>query len=397
MKRITTFGLLLWIGYVGHAQPQQLAYDADQAFLHARDLAFGGKHAEARDTLKRILTDYPDYADVETLLAKTYSWQGEYDMARLHLNRVTSRQRKAEDAWVASVRNEIYAGNPSLALGLSNKALLYLENNAEIQRLRNEILAEHARAGADPESEDELRNFIALDNSYEVFDQAFDPMVYSSLEYTRQTRFGKVIPRLNYSNRFQIQGLQYELDLFPRINKMFYAYLNYGFSEASIYPNHRAGAELYANLPGALETSLGVRHLDFRESQATLVTGSFGIYRGNYYMSLRPYLSLFKDRSPGISGSALVRRYLKDAQTYLGIRAVYGFSPELRQLRAGTELLAETLLFVETQQLQLEYQFTAGNSSRYRAQLGVSHQEFLLEPGSFYWVFQGGLRYQLGF
>lgn len=397
MKPFIIFGLFLCFGTAGLAQPGQVDYDADQAFMHARDLAFGGKHAEARDTLKQILTDYPDYADVETLLAKTYSWQGEYDLARLHLNRVTSRLRGAEDAWVASVRNEIYAGNPSLALGMSNKALLYLEESDEIQRLRDEILAESVRAGEDPDTESEHRNYIALDNSYEVFDQAFDPMVYSSLEYTRETRFGKVIPRLNYSNRFQTQGLQYELDLYPKINRMFYAYLNYGFSEASIYPNHRAGAELYANLPGALETSLGVRHLDFRESQATLVTGSFGMYRGNYYLSLRPYLSLFKDRSPGVSGSALVRRYLKDAHSYLGIRAVYGFSPELRQLRAGAELLAETLLFVETQQLQLEYQFTAGNSSRYRAQLGISHQEFLLEPGSFYWVFQGGLRYQLGF
>lgn len=397
MIRLVVLCTMLCFGFAGHAQPQQVGYDADLAYLHARDLAFVGKHAEARDTLKRILTDYPDYADVETLLAKTYSWQGQYDLARLHLNRVTSRLRKSEDAWVASVRNELYAGNTSLALGLSNKALLYLEHNEEIQRLRNEILAESVRGGEDPDAESALLNFIALDNSYEVFDQAFDPMVYSSLEYTRETRFGKVIPRLNYSNRFQTQGLQYELDLYPRINKLFYAYLNYGFSEASIYPNHRAGAELYANLPGALETSLGVRHLDFRESQATLVTGSFGMYRGNYYMSFRPYLSLFKDRSPGASGSALVRRYLKDGQTYLGIRAVYGYSPELRQLRAGAELLAETLLFVETQQLQLEYQFSAGNNSRYRAQLGVSHQEFLLEPGSFYWVFQGGLRYQLGF
>jgi len=387
----------------GWSQTEAIAYNADEAFYRARDLAFEGRRDQARDTLMRILSDYPEYTDVQALLAKTYSWDGDYDKARLYFNRITSRDRGQEEVWVAAIRNEMYAGNPSLALGLANKALLYLESSPEIEGIREEILAGNRNIGekgkdGDPESEDAAQNLLALSNWLEVFDTGYDPMFYSSLEYQRTTPIGNIIPRISFSDRFDTRGLQYELDLYPAISKTFHGYLNYGYSNASIYPNHRAGAELYANLAGGHEASLGMRYIDFRESVATLLTASFGWYRGNYYLSLRPYLSLSKDRSPGVSGSVLGRRYFRDKHQYLGVRAIYGFSPELRQLRSGSELLAETLLFVESLQLQVEYQFAgAGAKNRYRAELGVGRQEFLLESGSFYWVFQAGVRYMHGF
>ena len=405
MRSLVPIGILFFLtaGQALWSQPKALSYDPDQAFFRARDLAFDGQRDQARDTLLRILNDYPEYTDVQALLAKTYSWDGEYDRARLHFNRITSRDRRLEEVWVAAIRNELYAGNPSLALGLANKALLYLESSPEIEGIRTEILAgKHELGGrnekGDTEHEEEAKNLLSFSNWLETFNTGYDPMFYSSLEYQRSTQWGKVLPRINYSNRFDTRGLQYELDLYPSFSKTLSGYLNYGYSDALIYPNHRAGAELYANLDGGYEASLGVRYLDFRESEATLLTGSFAWYRGNYYLSLRPYLSLFKDRSPGISGSVLARRFLRDKHQYVGVRGIFGFSPELRQLRSGSELLAETLLFVESQQLLLEYQFAgAGAKNRYRAEVGVGRQEFLFESGSFFWVFQAGVRYTYGF
>ena len=279
---------------------------------------------------------------------------------------------------------------------------MYLGSSSTLSKIRNELMAENTpennKSKAGYEADETVRNFITFSNAVEAFDQVFEPMVYSSVEYQRNTGIGKIIPRLSYAYRFQTQGLQYEVDMYPVVSKTIYGYLNYGFSNASIFPNHRAGAEVYANIPGANEVSLGLRYLDFRESQATLLTGSFGLYRGNYYLSLRPYVTLFKDRSPGVSGSLLARKYLSNANHFIGLRGSYGFNPELRQLRAGTELLAESLLFVETQDLQLEYQLASKEGNhRYRAELGVARQEFLLESGSFYWVFRAGIRYQMGF
>lgn len=399
---IAIFFILLAVRQ-GWAQPEALAYNPDEAFYRARDLAFEGRREQARDTLMRILSDYPEYTDVQALLAKTYSWDGDYEKARLYFNRITTKERGLEEVWVAAIRNELYAGNPSLALGLANKALLYLEASPEIEEIRRGILDGNTdkgekleEKGAEPEGE--AKNLLALSNWLEVFDTGYDPMFYSSLEYQRTTPMGNIIPRINYSNRFDTRGVQYELDAYPVFSKTFHGYLNYGYSNASIYPSHRAGAELYANLGGGHEASLGMRYIDFRESVATLLTASFGWYRGNYYLSLRPYLSLSNDRSPGVSGSVLARRYFRDRHQYLGVRGIYGISPELRQLRSGSELLAETLLFVESQQLQVEYQFAgAGAKNRYRAEVGVGRQEFVMESGSFYWVFQAGVRYMHGF
>ncbi len=381
-------------------QPQAEGYDPDQAYAFARDLAFQGSYMEARDTLTKILSDYPEYTDVESLLAKTYSWEGNYDRARRHFNRITSRERNLEEVWVACVKNEMYAGNTSLAIGMANKGLMFLGASEQLQSLRQQLLeTAHAPVSKNEDPmEQESSNALVFSNAVEAFDQFYEPMVYSTLEYQRKTGIGKIIPRINYNYRFQIQGLQYEMDLYPTFSKKSYAYVNYGFSESEIFPAHRFGAEFFTVFKKGLEASLGMRYLDFRESQATLLTGSFGMYKGNYYLSFRPYLSLFKDRSPGVSGSILARKYLRNAREYMGLRAIYGFNPELRQLRSGTELVAETLLFVESQELQFEYQFAPGlGKHRYMAQLGVSHQEFVFEPGSFFWVFRAGIRYQVGF
>ena len=405
LTRILAIAFLLSAG-IGWAQPREAGYDPDQSYMQARDLAFQGAYGQARDTLAKILADFPGYTDVESLLAKTYSWDGNYDRARRHFNRITSRERTREADWLASVRNEIYAGNTSLAIGLANKGLRYLEESSELEALRDTLLERASRAtaskttlrGREGNGPSDAANYISVSSAAEAFDRVYAPMLYGSVAYQRNTGVGAFIPKINYNDRFGIQGVQYELDLYPRISRELYAYLNYGYSDAEIFPAHQAAAEVYSSFGKALEASLGIRYLDFREQTARLLTGSFGMYRGNYYLNFRPYLSLFPDRKPGVSGSVLARRYLGSPQRYIGMRATYGFNPEIRQLRSGTELLAETLLFVESLDFRFEYQFAPGaGRHRYTAQLGVSRQEFVFESGSFFWAFRGGIRYQVGF
>ena len=59
-------------------------------------------------------------------------------------------------------------------------------------------------------------------------------------------------------------------------------------------------------------------------------------------------------------------------------------------------MIAESLLYLESQQLLFEYQFASRNRQHlYMAQVGVSRQEYLLQPGAFFWVLGGGLTYRL--
>jgi YaiO family outer membrane protein len=389
--------LLLW-GFFNLGHAQQPVPDPDTAFRNARELAFQGDHPAARDTLRQILQQYPEYTDVHAFLANTYRWEGDHDEARKHFNRITSRERGYEAVWVAAIQNEIQAGNRSIALGLANKALHFLGDNTAIQELRAELNSANQKLHAPGEEEvkKEFKNGISLENRLEAFDSYYDPMMYTTLEYQRATEFGKVIPRVRYSNRFDMHGLQFEVDLYPRLSNTFHGYLNYGYSDSELFPGHKGSLELYANLPKALEVSLGGRYLSFPQSDATLLTASFGMYRGNYYMSFRPYFVMLGNRKPGGSGNILLRKYLSDGLNYLGLNLSYGYSPELRQLQSGTVLIAETLLFLESQQLMFDYQFSSGGGQHlYRASLGISRQEYVLEPDTFFWMISGGLTYQI--
>ncbi len=481
-KLILTVGLLLW-GMFCFAQELAYAGNPDTSFFRARDLAFAGNRTVARDTLTRILTKYPEYTDVRNLLAKTLSWDGNYEKARKEFNRITSEERKNKEVWVAAINNEIYAKENHIALGLVNKALSFLKDDIDllvmkeniikkmqpkivaekkttnyeetrkefnritsvdrtnkavwVAAIKNEITAQefHIALGLANKAllylkndsdllvmkryvtlymnkpkkqtkalvkesivEKPKNNRLTVSNAFEVFDKVYESMIYTSVEYQRETKAGTIIPRINYNNRFQTHGVQYEIDFYPKFSKTFYGYLNYGYSASPIFPDHRVGGELYANLPKKLEASAGFRFLDFASTKVTIYTGSIGLYAGNYYMSLRPYITPNPDGNTGFSGNLLVRKYLKDANNYLGLRAGMGFTPELKQLRSGEELLAETLLYVESQRLQFEYQFTGWmKSNNYKVNLGVTRQELVFDSNNFFWAVSAGLQCQVGF
>lgn len=397
-------GLFFGLLFINDIQAQKKVYsgDPDTSFLTARDIAFSGDRVKARDTLQQILSKYPDYTDVRNLLAKTYSWDGEYIQARNHFNKIISKNKYLKEVWVAAINNEIYGDHYYIALGLCNKALEHIQNDADLLALQ-----EKAKLGLttnktveeviylDEEAGETTKNTIIFTSSIDIFDAIFDPMSYASISYSTKTKYGSLIPRINYSNRFNINGMQVEIDAYPKFSKKLYAYLNYGFSQSTIYPDHRAGAELYTNLPNAMEASLGIRYLNFGTSNVFIFTGSYGLYRGNYFFSVRPYVTPAEKNTPNISGNLLVRKYLKDKYNFIGLNASYGYASELKQFNSGNVLLAETLLFLESQSLSLDYQFTLKSiKNGIGVSLGVTRQELSFEPGNFFIAGTMGLNYQ---
>ncbi len=409
---------------------QDVAYNdtGNTTYEQARYEAYEGNHRLAKDMLVQVVADYPDNLEARSLLASTYSWGGQYETAREAFNGLISKEQNNRDIWISTIKNELYAKNYPTALGLANKALVHLNTDTEIDRLREIAIhgiknEEYAESGwfnqtveikvkekeletpkkaeivpKTPVDKDVLNNRLAIRNAYTVFDQRYDPIIASSISYKRQTLAGSIIPRINYNNRRNISGIQYELDFYPKFSKRFYAYVNYGFSKASIYPSHKVGGDLYVNLPGAMEFSAGGRYINFETKNVSVITNSLGHYRGNYYFSLRSYITPLPDNLTRVSGNLLVRKYLRDAENYMGFNVGMGYSPELRQLTSGDDLLAETLLYVESQRLSLEYQFTGKTKPNiYRANMGVTRQELAFDSGNFFWSVSAGFTYQVKF
>jgi YaiO family outer membrane protein len=386
------------------AQNDDYVGDPDASFISARDIAFSGNYGVARDSLKRILSKYPNYLDVRTLLAKTYSWDKAYDTARLEFNSIISQEKQNKEVWMAAVKNEQYAKNLNIALGLANKALVYLKEDADLMALRSHILKQIQEEQLlqnvlkKTKIEGEYDQALTVYTEAEIFDQVLHPMYYAALEYRKETSWGVLLPRLNINRRFNIDGFQAEIDAYPTLSKVYSGYVNLGYSPSEIFPKFRIGAELLRELPKAMEVSLGFRHLAFATDAATIFTGTFGMYRGNYYAVIRPYIVPGGNKGVGVSGNLLVRKYLKDGNNYLGLNLVYGFDTELNQFIVDGQLLAETLLYLEAQRARFEYQFTnrSGNS-QYKAHLGVNRQEVAFSSGDFFLSVTAGLAYQMKF
>jgi len=399
-----------------YGQQKLFKGDPDEAFKNARELAFNSNRKQAQDTLLLILTKYPTYNDVRSFLASTYSWDGDYKKAKKEFAQVLKNDTDRLDTWEAAIKNELYSDSPFSALEMANKALKLFPSNSEFLYLKAsaqedsnkqeealktiEILLEK-----NPKHEKGINykndlinklshNTIGLRATVEVYSEVFDPMQYYLLQYGRQTKYGSINAKVNFSRRFASNAWQFEVDLYPRISEGLYAYLNFGTSESSLFPKIRYGAELYKSLPKSFEASLGFRSLKYSET-TNIYTGSVGWYTGNSYWSFRSYVTP-DNAGSSISGTINYRKYRKDANNYFSIDAGMGFSPEI--YRFEFEGNQNAIINLNSQKLSLGYFFTSKNDKNaWGIRSGIVHQEISFDPGSYLWIFDIGLSWNIKF
>lgn len=399
-----------------YGQQKVFKGDPDVAFKNARELAFNGARKQAQDTLLLILTKYPTYNDVRSFLASTYSWDGIYKKARKEFAQVLKNDSDRLDTWEAAIKNELYSDTPFSALEMANKALKYFTDNDELLYLKasaqedsnnqeealktiEKLLEKNPKHKKAINYKNDLinklsHNSIGLRSSVEVYSEVFDPMQYYLLQYGRQTKYGSINAKVNFSRRFASNGWQFEVDLYPRISEGLYAYLNFGTSESTLFPKIRYGAELYKSLPKSFEASLGFRSLKYSEI-TNIYTGSVGWYTGNSYWSFRSYVTP-DNAGSSISGTINYRKYRKDANNYFSIDAGMGFSPEI--YRFEFEGNQNAIINLNSQKLNLGYFFTSKNDKNaWGIRSGIVHQEISFDPGSYLWVFDIGLSWDIKF
>jgi phosphoglycerol transferase MdoB-like AlkP superfamily enzyme len=73
----------------------------DEAFLIAREFAFNKEREKARLLCNYILNEFPNYADVRTLKARTLAWDKQYDKAEKELLEVIKRTPYYNDSYIA--------------------------------------------------------------------------------------------------------------------------------------------------------------------------------------------------------------------------------------------------------------------------------------------------------
>ena len=411
-----TFALLFLFSFPMFGQEQKYNGDPDSSFEKARELAFNKQRKQAQDTLLSILTKYPNYHEIRSFLATTYSWDGEYKKARKEFTYIFDKEKKDKSIWEAAIKNELWGDMPYQALEMTTEALknfpddpeiLYLKASAQ-EKTNNPLEALNTieliltQNPNDQKAKDYKislnnalsQNAIGITSSVDIYSDVFDPMQYYALMYRRLTKYGSIIGRVNFNRRFNENGLQYEVDLYPKIAKGLYAYVNIGVSNSFLFPDVRYGLELYKSLPKSFEVSLGLRSLKY-STTTNIYTGSLGWYTGNSYLAFRPYITP-GETGVSKSGTFTYRKYRSDADNYLGVSLSVGFSPEINQFNINED--AAKFVDLKSQRINLGYYFTSSNKQNaWGTQFGVSHQEIIFDQGNYFWIYSVALSWELKF
>lgn len=393
MRPLTGRAILALLLLLGAAHPLAQTrehLDSDDLFRQARELAREGGREEARRLCRSILDRHPDYHDARVLLARLHAWDRDYPAAREQLTLVLERRPAHLDARHALIDIELWSDRHEEALRLCDEGLLLHPQEASLHLRRAKALSaldrvEEAERAAwralelDPSTSGaeeyhqrlELatqRHAVSVDWAYEHFNQGREPWRDLSVQFRRKLDPVTLIARINRFDRFGRTASQYEIDGYPSLGERFYAYLNLGLSSSDVFPDWRLGAEVYWNLPHGYELSLGARQLAFTSTDVTLYTGSAGFYRGDYYISVRPFLA---DKEAGTSTSAmvLVRRYYGDRYSYVGGFAGAGSTPD-------EDLISEELSRLDSWKLGLEAQRRIHRYWTLKGRLGFRDEEF---------------------
>tara|TARA_R110001583_G_scaffold173582_2_gene327669 strand:+ start:25544 stop:26809 length:1266 start_codon:yes stop_codon:yes gene_type:complete len=402
--------------YQSFAQQKVFDGNPDTAFEKARELAFNKQRKQAQDSLLFILTKYPNYLDIRSFLASTYSWDGDYKLARKEFSYVLKKDPKRKTDWIAAINNELWGETPFNALELASKALEHYPDDADILYLKakaeensnnpeealltlQSILKKNSNDQKALDYKQKLINTLSYNSlgtssSIDLYSSVFDPMQYHTLRYKRQTKYGSIIAKMNFNRRFNDNGLQFEVDMYPKITKGLYAYVNLGFSNSYLYPNVRYGAELYKSLPKSFEISAGFRTLKY-SSITNIYTGSLGWYTGNAYWSFRTYITP-GDVGSSKSGTLNYRKYRSDADNYFSISVGTGFSPLVNQFDFGGN--EESIIKLKSQKFNMGYYFTSSNKQNlWGTTFGIAHQEISFDPGNYFWIYSMGIIYEVKF
>ena len=193
------------------------------------------------------------------------------------------------------------------------------DNEEEIQQESQEETPDEVQAGEPAEN----RNSIEGAGRYEYWANGFPDRYFLYLQYGRKIREHQLFFRLNSVWRAGEQGLQYEIDFYPKFSPKSYGYFNVGYSNSPLLPRLKTAAEVFRSLNKGWEVSLGIRMVHIPDYNIFSVTGIVGRYFGNWYVYGRPTLNFLKN-DINMNFLAEARLYSGDGRSYIGIMTLYG-------------------------------------------------------------------------
>ncbi len=326
----------------------QTSINTDSLLREAQQSAAQKNYELARKQADMVISLAPDYTDAYILIGQTFAWEGNYDAARAKLiplletdnSKATVLQvLSSVELWAGQYAKSIFYADQALAVSPASETL-YLTKISALRELKSFSAAlDVAKIGLkyNPDAPQLNKVFIQLkqlsfkhelsvDYQYTIFDQDIPNWSLGTVQYTNKSKNVDINAKVNVAARFDIRGLQGEIDLWPRFNDKTYAYLNVGFSESVLFPQLRTGAEIYRAFPKHTEASIGFRKLMYTHSTVWLYTGHIGKYIQKYWVGFRPFFQ-YNNNEWNTTGILQLKRYFRESDEFVGISLSKGSTP----------------------------------------------------------------------
>jgi YaiO family outer membrane protein len=353
-RRLFPVLLFSMVTFTGVAQDSTAVKNDSTGIRRAIYWAKKGQHDKAKEICRSFLLKHPQDPEAAILLGRLYSWNKQFDSARTCLKNVLSRQPANEEALQAIINVELWSNQLDQALVYCDKALALSPGSESLLIKKAKVYNKQAKykeasqlveqvLRINPVNEEALRfreylkkktavryekSGIGLLYQHDHFNNSYAPWDYASLYLFHKSKIGMVSGSVNYASRFRASGVQYEINLYPRISSSMRAYLGAAYSKDSVFPSGNFGAGLYHKLFEKAELDAGIRYLTFSRlpDPILIYTGAISISSKRVWTSFRTYLT---PQPAGISQSYYLtgRYYMNNPKNNITLIVNTGLSP----------------------------------------------------------------------
>ena len=273
------------------------------------------EYNNALDYLELLIKENPQNEDYLIYKGRIYSWKKDYLKAIEVLKPLTIKEVLNTEAQEALINSYFWAEMYQECLSEANHYLLTKPNSYAIL-IKKAICLENLNQ--DKEAIKILNTLAVIDTTKTI--EALQTSIYRKnknlisisylntsfynpnqsswhfgyIEYARNFDSSSIISRITNGVIFNHTERKYEVDFYQKFSNKSYLYITGGISDGSnIFPKYNTAIEYYFAPIKKLNYSFGLRYLDFRIDQVTLLTSQVEYQlENNYSIKYRPYLDI---------------------------------------------------------------------------------------------------------
>lgn len=320
-----------------------------QSYEGVKTLALKGQLEQALEQCDMVLSRTPGNIDFINLRAWIFSRRGAIQKSIEAYTKALQINPVDYDALEGVIRGYYRISNFQESLGYANKAIINFPNEVVFLLLKSQNLKAldnydealffvNRSLNLDPDNPEaiSLRNSLKSTSNLNQLSVGFTGESYQnyyssiqnySLEYSKTTNWGALTLRVQNAQRGLLNGMQYEIESYPRFGKGSYGFIQVAVSNQNLFPTYRYGFDFNHMISKTFGMGVGIRSMHFQSTSIDLIK----ITAEKYYKSFRFEASLFS--GPGTYGTTQtflmnVRNYFNKSTDFLSLTFGNAISPD---------------------------------------------------------------------